>query len=184
MLKKILLAPLQFIEAVADRAIAAAGAVIFMQIPAFIVQYLQRLGGHVDELKILIDKYKAAAAESGRLLPEYVQLHIQSGVKEFASTGRIMSENIDRFNFLNDSYRQISDAAGINKLFIFIKKGDIDIIRGTYTDFVPSISLDIYSVIYAAAGIAVFMSLYFLIKKFFTLLFNRFAPGIIKGPAA
>ena len=80
MLKKILIAPVIFIEHILDRVIAAAGAITFMQIPAFIVQYIQRLGGHIDELKILIGKYKAAAADNGRTLDEYVQLHIQSGV--------------------------------------------------------------------------------------------------------
>ncbi len=174
MLKKILIAPLILIEHIADRAIAAAGALIFMQIPAFIVQYIQRLGGHADELKLLIGKYKAAAADSGRPLDEYVQLHIQSGVKEFASTGKLMSENIDRFNFLSDAHQQISGASGIKQFFVFIRKSDMDIIRGTYSDFVPGISFSIDSIIYAVAGIVVFMSLYLLIKKSMTLIFGRF----------
>ncbi|HOP28738.1 MAG TPA: DUF2937 family protein [Spirochaetota bacterium] len=174
MLKKILIAPFIVIEHIADRAIAAAGAVVFMQIPAFIVQYIQRLGGHVDELKLLIEKYKAAAADSGRPLTEYVQLHIQSGVKEFASTGKLMSENIERFNFLSDAHQQISSASGIKQFFLFISKSDMDIIRGTYSDFVPGISFSVQSVIYAAAGIVLFMSLYFIIKKSITLIFSRF----------
>lgn len=174
MFKKILLSPLLFMESVADRAVAAAGAVIFMQIPAFIVQYIQRLGGHVDELKILIGKYRAAAADNGRTLEEYVQLHIQSGVKEFAASGRLISENIERLNFLSDAHQQISAATGIKKFFIFIRKSDIDIIKGTYSDFVPGISFSLDSVLYAIAGIAVFMSLYFLVKKSVVFVFSRF----------
>jgi hypothetical protein len=174
MLKKILTVPLFFIEHLADRAVSASGAIIFMQIPAFIVQYIQRLGGHVDELKLLIGKYKAAAADNGRTLDEYVQLHIQSGVKEFASTGKLMTENIERFNFLGDAYQQISGASGIKKFFLFISKSDMDIIRGTFSDFVPGISLSPDSILYAAAGIAVFMSLYFIIKKSISLIFSRF----------
>jgi len=174
MLKKILIAPVIFIEHILDRVIAAAGAITFMQIPAFIVQYIQRLGGHIDELKILIGKYKAAAADNGRTLDEYVQLHIQSGVKEFASTGKLMSENIDRFNFLSDAYQQISGASGFKQFFLFIRKSDIDIIRGTYSDFVPGISFSSDSLIYAAAGIVLFMSLYLIIKKTVSLIFRRF----------
>lgn len=177
MLKKIVLSPLFFMESLADRAVAACGAIVFMQIPAFIVQYIQRLGGHVDELKLLIGKYKAAAADNGRTLEEYVQLHIQSGVKEFASTGKLMSENIERLNFLSDAHQQISGAAGIKKFFIFIQKSDMDIIKGTYTDFVPGISLSLDSIIYAAAGIALFMTLYFVIKKIVVFVFRRFVPG-------
>lgn len=174
MLKKILFAPLIFIESLADRIIAAAGSLIFMQIPAFIVQYLQRLGGHVDELKLLVAKYKAAAAGNGRTLDEYIQLHIQSGVKEFASSGKLMSENIERLGFLSDAHQQISASTGIKKFFTFLYNSDIEIIRGTYKDFVPGISFNSDSLLYAASGIALFMSLYFLIKKSFELLFNRF----------
>lgn len=174
MLKKILIAPVIFIERILDRAITAAGAITFMQIPAFIVQYIQRLGGHVDELKILIGKYKAAAADNGRTLDEYVQLHIQSGVKEFASTGKLMSENIERFDFLSDAYQQISGASGIKQFFLFIRKSDMDIIRGTYSDFIPGISFSPDSFIYAAAGIVLFMSLYLIIKKTVSLIFRRF----------
>ena len=174
MLKKILTAPLIFIEHLADRAVAASGAVIFMQIPAFIAQYIQRLGGHVDELKLLIGKYKAAAADNGRSLDEYIQLHIQSGVKEFASTGKLMTENMERFNFLSDAYQQISGAAGIKQFFLFIRKSDMDIIRRTFSDFVPGISLSFDSLLYAAAGIAVFMSFYLIIKKSISLIFSRF----------
>lgn len=174
MLKKILTAPLIFIEHIADRAVAASGAMIFMQMPAFIVQYVQRLGGHVAELKLLIGKYKAAAADNGRTLDEYIQLHIQSGVKEFASSGKLMTENIDRFNFLNDAYQQISGASGIKQFFLFIRKSDMDIIRGTYSDFVPGISFSLDSILYAAAGIAVFMSFYLMVKKIISLIFIRF----------
>ena len=173
MLKKILIAPLIFIEHITDRAIAAAGAIIFMQIPAFIIQYIQRLGGHVDELKLLIGKYRTAAADNGRSLDEYIQLHLQSGVKEFAASGKLMSDNIERFNFLSDAHQQISGASGIKQFVYFIRKSDIDIIRGTYSDFVPGISFSIDSILYAAAGIAVFMSFYLLIKKSLTLAFRR-----------
>jgi len=85
-----------------------------------------------------------------------------------------MTENIERFNFLNDSYQQISGASGIKKFFLFIGKSDMDIIRGTFSDFVPGISLSPDSILYAAAGIAVFMSLYLIIKKSISLIFSRF----------
>lgn len=177
MLKKILLAPFLFVESVTDRAVAAAGALIFMQIPSFMVQYLQRLGGHVDELRRLIGRYKAAAADNGRTLDEYIQLHIQSGVKEFASTGKLMTENLDRFNFLSNAHQQMSGATGIKKFFLFIKNSDMEIIRGTYKDFVPGISFSTDSIIYALGGIAFFMSLYLLLKKCIVLIYRRSFPS-------
>ena len=79
-------APFSFLESLLDRIISVAGALIFAQMPAFIVQYQQRLGGHVDELKHLIGKYKSYAASNNRSLDEYINIHLQSTVKEFAST--------------------------------------------------------------------------------------------------
>lgn len=175
--KKILISPLLFMESLIDRILAAAGALIFMQIPSFMIQYVQRLGGHVDELNEIVKKYKAAAAENSRPLEEYIQLHIQSGVKEFASTGRIMSENIERLANLKESYELLSSSSGINKFLLFIRKADSDIVKGTYRDFTPGISFNIDSLIYAAAGIAVFMSLYLLFKKTITVILSRFTSG-------
>lgn len=118
-----------FFESLFDRMVSVAGALIFIQIPAFIVQYQQRLGGHVDELAFLIKKYRSAAADNGRTVEEYIGLHLQSDVKEFVSTGRIMTENIDRFTGLSSALKDLSGSKGFVKFFHFIKDIDFDIFK-------------------------------------------------------
>ncbi len=165
MIKKILIAPARFIEAFLDRAIAFAGGLIFMQVPSFMVQYTQRLGGHLEELGLIIKKYKLAAEESGKSLNEYISLHLNSGVKEFISSGKLMEENLERFDYLNQAYNSLHNSSGINKLLTFIKNIDITIAKETWKDFTASISLSYESIIYCLAGIVFFMTIYLLVKK-------------------
>jgi hypothetical protein len=163
---KILLKPLKFLESVIDRIVAVVGAVIFFQIPTFLVQYQQRLGGHVDELVRLINQYKAAAAKKpGRTVEEYIGLHLNSGVDEFKSTGELMAENMERFTELSSALQNLSDSSGVKKFLVFLKSMNFDIFKETYKDFVPGISFNLDSILYCIAGIVFFMLLYLLIKK-------------------
>ena len=171
--KKILLKPLSLFESIIDRIVAVIGAIIFFQIPAFIVQYKQRLGGHVDELARLIDQYKSAAVKYGKTVEEYIGLHINSGVNEIKATGEFMNENMERFNELSLALKNLSESSGITKLFVFIKGMNFDIFRGTYKDFVPGISFNLESIVYCLAGIIFFMLLYLLIKKSLQFFFIK-----------
>lgn len=162
-------APFSFIESLFDRIISVTGAIIFAQMPAFIVQYQQRLGGHVDELKHLIAKYRSYAASNNRSLEEYINIHLQSNVKEFASTGQLMNENLSRFNELSQALKELADSSGLVKLFMFFKNIDIDIYRGTMKNFVPGITFSADAILYGITGVIVFMSLYIFIKK--TIIF-------------
>ena len=152
-------------ESVFDRIVSAAGALIFFQIPSFLVQYQQRLGGHVDEMAHLIRKYKSAAADNGRTVEEYIGLHLQSNVKEFVSTGKIMTENMERYTDLSAALKSLSQSKGFVKFYSFLKDIDIDIFKATLKNFVPGISFNTDTLIYGAAGIIFFMAVYFVIKK-------------------
>lgn len=172
-MNRIIKAPLKFLESLADRVISAAGALIFAQLPAFIVQYQQRLGGHVDELRRIVEKYKLYAANNDRTVEEYINIHLQSNVKEIASTGRLMQENLARFSELSEALREITDSTGITKLFMFFKNLDLDIYRGTMKNFVPGITFNTDAILYSVIGIIVFMSIYFLVKRSVTALISR-----------
>ena len=173
MIRKILLAPLIFLEAMTDRVVSIIGAIVFMQIPAFMVQYKQRLGGHVDELARVIGQYESAATEHGRVVENYIELHLNSDTNEFISTGKLMTDNVERFHELSLSLQNLSEAAKTNKLFVFLRDIDLDIFKGTLRDFVPSISFNLDSILYCIVGLVISMSLYFLICKTLHLLIIR-----------
>jgi hypothetical protein len=169
MMRKILTCSGRFCESILDRVVCAAGALVFIQIPSFIVQYQQRLGGHVDELSLLIRRYKAAAADNSRTLTEYIGLHLQSDVKEFVSTGKIMAGNLERFTDLSDALKDLAGSKGIFKFWYFVKDINFDIFKSAQKNFVPGISFSLDTILYGAAGIIFFLTVYSAIKK--TLLF-------------
>ncbi len=162
-----------FFESILDRTISAAGILIFIQIPAFLVQYQQRLGGHVDELALLIRRYKSAAADNSRTVEEYIGLHLQSDVKEFVSTGKIMADNMERFTDLSSALKDLSGSKGLIKFFHFIKDMDFDIVKAAMKNFVPGISFSIDTLIFGLLGIIFFMTVYFIIKKSLLFIISR-----------
>ena len=172
-MNRIIRAPLLFIETLTDRIVCAAGALLFAQLPVFIAQYQQRLGGHVDELRRLVEKYKAYAAGNNRSLEEYINIHLQSSVMEFVSTGQLMTDNVARFNELSSALDEITRSGGLVKLFMFFKNIDMEIYRGTMKNFVPGITFSSDAILYGIIGLIIFMALYYLIKRMILSLLNR-----------
>ena len=84
--------PLRFLDQFLDRVIAGLGAILLAQFPQYFGQYLQRLGGHLNELRHQVAEYEEAAASLGLTLGEYINEHLQAGSEIFVSTGRIMVE--------------------------------------------------------------------------------------------
>ena len=181
-IKSIAAAPFRFILFLFDRALAAAGAIIFAQFPSFIVQYQQRLGGHVDELAKIISRYSEAAARNSRTLEEYISIHLKSEINDFVSSGKIMTENLARYNELNESLKSLTNSEGPMKLLTFLKTVNYDIFSKTVDNFTPGISFNLETLYYSAAGIIFIMAIYFMIKKLFLIAFEAVTGG--KGRVA
>ena len=171
-IKSIAAAPFRFILFLFDRSLAAAGAIIFAQFPSFIVQYQQRLGGHVDELAQIISRYSEAAARNSRTLEEYISIHLKSEISDFVSSGKIMTENLSRYNELNESLNSLTRSEGLMKLLTFLKTVNYDIFSKTVDNFTPGISFNLDTLLYSAAGIIFIMTIYFMIKKLFIIAFE------------
>jgi hypothetical protein len=167
---KVLTAPFRFFFFLLDRALAAAGAVIFAQFPSFIVQYQQRMGGHVDELQLIISRYSEAAARNSKTIEEYISIHMKSEISDFVSSGIIMTENLARHKELSRTLAELTESSGILKLLTFVKTLNYDIFQKTLDNFTPGISFNIDTLVYSLAGIIFIMSIYFLIKKSLQIL--------------
>lgn len=153
-----------------ERALAAAGAVAFAQFPSFIVQYQQRLGGHVDELGLIVSKYAEAAAKNNRTIEEYISIHLKSEISDFVSSGKIMAENLSRHTELGEALKVLMESSGIMKLFVFLKTINFDIFKKTADNFTPGISFNLDTLFYALAGIIITMGIYYMIKKILHLI--------------
>ncbi len=177
MIKKVLFSPFIFISSLAQRALSVIGAVLFAQFPAFLVHYIQRLGGHVGELSRIIGAYKKAAGSTGKTLEEYISRHLSSSDPTFVETGKIMSKNLERYEDLNLALSAIKKGEIWEKPMEFLKNFDAEIFKATLKDYVLSINLSTEAIIYAFIGIVVTMAAISLIKVFFSLIFRKTLGG-------
>jgi hypothetical protein len=163
-IKQTILFPFKIIDGLLDRIVAFLCALLFAQVPQFIAQYTQRLGGHVDELTRIVGQYTQAAAEVGKTLEQFIATHLSSGVADFVSTGKIMDENISRLNLLSRALEELNTASAYSKFIVFLKDVDSSIVNNTFQNFTPGVPVTVEAVIYALIGLIAGMLIYHAIK--------------------
>ncbi len=179
--RMIAMAPVRFVDSLADRICAVIGAAAFAQFPSYLAQYLQRLGGHRDEAARNIDKYREIAAETGMTIQEYAGRLASSGDEVIMKTGRKIAGDIDRLDALSRALQELQGAPACKKFFLFLKNMDFEIARAAWGDFTPGLPLTPEGAAYAAAGVVAGMLLYFIVKKLFLLIARRIRgrrPGV------
>ncbi|MDY6826806.1 MAG: DUF2937 family protein [Bacillota bacterium] len=136
---KVVSKPLQFIDGIVDQICSVIGAVALSQFPQFFGQYMQRLGGHLDEAKRALEQYIRAVEALDLTLEEYIREHIQSGSEIFVSSGEIIQGLVERVNSLEQSYQAMEEATIYNRWFVFLREVDWSIASGTWGNFVPGV---------------------------------------------
>jgi hypothetical protein len=163
-IKQTILFPVKIMDGLLDRIVALVCALLFAQIPQFIAQYVQRLGGHVDELSRIVGQYTQAAAAVGKTLEQFVATHLTSTVTDFASTGKIMDENINRLKMLTRALGELNAASAYNKFIVFLRDLDIGIFKNTFQNFTPGVPVTAEAIVYALIGLVVGMLIYHAIR--------------------
>ncbi len=95
--------PIGFLDGIADRIFSIAGAVALSQFPQFYGQYMQRLGGHLNEARLMLQQYIDAASALNLSLEEYIREHLDSRSEIFISTGEIIQSLWERVQMLESS---------------------------------------------------------------------------------
>ena len=145
-------------DALLGTVLAAVAGVCFAQLPAFIQQYLQRLGGHVDEAQLSLSQITAGAHARTLDAPMLEALTV--------SLGR-------RVSALEAGERAISGASASVRPFVFVREFDIDIAMATLRAFEPAVPLSIAGLAYGLTGIVAGWLIYELIKAPVGVLFRR-----------
>jgi hypothetical protein len=142
-------------EGLFDRVLCVVGAVAFSQIPTFMQQYLQRLGGHLDEAKRQLAQFENVARQSGMSLERFI-----AQTSANADTAGVMSANVERLADLQDAHYAILHASIFSRPFVFIRHADPEIARATWSIFQPAVPTNIEGLIYALIGMVFFIILY------------------------
>jgi hypothetical protein len=161
-----------------DRLLCVLGAVLFSQGPEFMQQYLQRLGGHLQEAQRQLGLFREAASRAGSTLEEFVvqtRTNANAGVAHLSS---VMGDAIDRTASLQSAHDALTHSSLWTRPFVFIRHVDPAIAKATWVAYLPAVPTTAEGLLYALAGMLFFLVLYhFGFKSLFSLFSRKSAPA-------
>jgi hypothetical protein len=170
---KFLRYPFRVMDGLADRVMALAGAIALAQFPQYFAQYIQRLGGHLDEARRSVSQYQNVAASYNLSLHEYINIHLTSGNKIFAATGKLISGLVERLQHLETAFRALRGSTPWNRWWVFLRVMDPGIARRTWENFTPGIPTTAEALVYALIGLLAGWGIYQGVKKLVGLPFRK-----------
>lgn len=157
-----------------DRALCVVGAVLFSQVPEFMQQYLQRLGGHLDEARRQLQQFQDTAAQSGLTLERFIAQTAANAEPAVAKLGGVMTGTVVRVEELTAAQAALQNATLWSRPFVFLARLDLPIARATWGIFKPAVPTTLEGMIYALAGMLVLLAVYNLgIKHACRRMFSR-----------
>jgi hypothetical protein len=128
------------------------------QFDAFVLQYLQRLGGHLDEAQrqytMVLDteRYRDMAGEARAIL---------------------LADARSRVEELSIAAHSIADADILHRPFAFLAHMDTEIAARTFETFRPVLPVDVAGLVYAGVGVVLGLIVYELLKAPFAVAMRR-----------
>lgn len=145
-----------------DRVLCVAGAILFSQGPEFMQQYLQRLGGHLQEARRQLDSFHAAAAQANLPFARFVEVTRTNPDPGISRLGTVMNESAERVTRLQVSHDSLLQASDWMRPFAFARHADPQIVRATAAVFRPAVPTTLEGAIYAGVGMLTLLGLYHL----------------------
>ncbi|KAA3641477.1 MAG: DUF2937 family protein [Proteobacteria bacterium] len=152
-----------------DKIVFAIGVIVFLQLPQFIDQYTQRIGGYVASQQAQIAEYQVLADKhfKGDLAAYIARLR--------ANADPVIADSahqIDAFIRHSDDLAQEAEIYESKPLWYtipyFITHFRVDLVQGTAKNFTPGMPINIWSWLYGLLG-----------GLLFSLVFN----GLVKLPS-
>ena len=138
------------------RLIAGTGGVVLAialsQFPEYAQQYTQRLGGAVDELRVITEEFDRAAAEGGLDRQTALMRYSASNDDFLAGRGNSMTATFQRYDMLSSTLARIDGAGPVERLQSLPAYLDTDIGRRTLENYKPAIPVTMEGVLYAGGG--------------------------------
>lgn len=125
------------------------------QAPEFMQQYLQRLGGHLDEARRHAAEFQRVAAQSGLTIEQLMAKTSANADAAVARLGGVMRAAVERADALAGAEAALRDASLWTRPFVFVRHLDTEIARATWTVFRPAVPTTTEGLVYALVGVAV-----------------------------
>ena len=148
-------------------------ALVLSQFPEYAQQYTQRLGGAVDELRVITEDFDRAAAEGGLDRAEALGRYEASNDDFLAGRGSSMTSTFQRYDQLSATLARIENADAIERLQSLPAYLDTDIGRRTLESYKPAVPVTMEGILYAGGGFILGYLVLSGIWRFVTLPFRR-----------
>jgi hypothetical protein len=148
-------------------------ALVLSQFPEYAQQYTQRLGGAVDELRVITEDFDRAAAEGGLDRATALGRYEASNDDFLAGRGTSMTATFQRYDQLSTTLARIQNADAIERLQSLPAYLDTDIGRRTLESYKPAVPVTMEGILYAGAGFILGYLVLSGLWRFVTLPFRR-----------
>jgi len=159
------------------RLIAGAGgiglALVLSQFPEYAQQYTQRLGGAVDELRVITEDFDRAAEAGGLDRAQALERYNASNDAFLAGRGTSMTATFQRYDQLSETLLRIEGAGPVERLQALPAYLDTDIGRRTLENYRPAVPVTMEGILYAGAGFILGYLMISALVRFFALPFKR-----------
>lgn len=127
-------------------------AVTLSQFPEYAQQYTQRLGGAVDELRVIVEDFDRAAVEGG--LDRAAALTRYEGANDdfLAGRGTAMTATFERYAALQATLRRIEGASAVERFQSLPAYLDSEIGQRTLENYRPAVPVTMEGILYAGGG--------------------------------
>jgi hypothetical protein len=143
-----------------DRVVCVAGAVGLSQGPEFMQQYLQRLGGHLDEARRHLQQFVDTAKSAGISLDQLVERTGAHADPALAGLGQVIVDTRERVEVLTFAEQALRDASLWERPFVFVRYLDWQIAEGTWRVYKPAVPTTAEGFAYAGIGLLLALGLY------------------------
>lgn len=133
---------------------------MFCQLPEFIQQYLQRLGGRLDEARRQVAEFEAVARSSNLTLFQFIDRASRNDDFAVAKLGGVMRGSVERVNELSAAEDALRAASLWEKPFVFFRHLDPSIASATLDVYRPAVPTTMEGAVYALAGMITFLAVY------------------------
>lgn len=153
------------VEGILDRVVCVLGAVFAAQTPEFFQQYLQRLGGHLDEARRQLVAFESAAEAAGKPWARFVADTSANTDPGLAQLGHTMAATADRVAHLASAQAALLDASIWTRPWAFLRHLDTAIAHATAAVFKPAVPTTAEGLVYAGAGVALAFGLWHFVVR-------------------
>ena len=152
-------------------------AVTLSQFPEYAQQYTQRLGGAVDELRVIATEFDREAQAGGLDRVSALQRYNASNDAFLAGRGTSMSATLQRYDELSATLARIEKADPVERFQQLPAYLDTDIGRRTLESYKPAIPVTMEGILYAGGGFILGYLVLSGLWRFIALPFRRRYPA-------